>query len=618
MKTPDEIKIQKMRDCFYAGYTIADYCKELNYKYPLLISYSDSFLWELRTQFTYSKHKIVPDFRLINEESTVNYTVASTMNAMHIKKLDENIDFDKYDVVLIFTTNRLNVPLNKAVYFDNLLNQFINKTYAERPIRHYINTHPGTRIIVSNAPNINKKDMSELEKWMIGNSAHTIKGRIIQNRTEMPIKTSLDHLGYTNKEVLEMLSMPPAHTDERGCTHFTQQNEENNKLLQIKDGKRKTIEPQGQYKNTIYCMGTCTYVGYGAPWDRTFESYLQTILNNNHLPYKVENESQYYAGRYQDIFYNLHHIDAKPGDIVLICIQDLQVEDVPFFDTSSIFNRPHQYGEVFLDEHHINEQGYKILAEHFFNYLKENNYLLEGDVHQPTYNISTPPCYGIPGWSVNNQNNQKTEELKTFLEKIKKEFETTIGPIGSIVMNCNPFTKGHRYLVETASKNVSHLFIFVVEENKSEFSFEDRIELVRKGTADLKNVTVLPSGSFIISSLTFSEYFNKSALQDIKIDPTEDVEYFAKEIAPVMHITKRFVGEEPLDKVTKQYNECMKTILPKYGIELIEIPRVVQKDEVISASRVRKLLKEGKIEDIKELVPDTTLQYLIENYKKVE
>ena len=128
-------------------------------------------------------------------------------------------------------------------------------------------------------------------------------------------------------------------------------------------------------------------------------------------------------------------------------------------------------------------------------------------------------------------------------------------------------------LVEYASKKVKKLYIFVVEEDKSEFKFEDRFKLVQAGVKKFSNVEVLPSGKFIISQQTFSGYFNKENLQDTIVDSSEDVEIFAREIAPTLGITIRFVGEEPEDTVTKQYNENMKRILPQYNIEVCEIPR---------------------------------------------
>ena len=181
-------------------------------------------------------------------------------------------------------------------------------------------------------------------------------------------------------------------------------------------------------------------------------------------------------------------------------------------------------------------------------------------------------------------------------------------------MNCNPFTLGHRYLVEYAAAKVDKLYIFVVEEDRSEFPFADRIELVRRGVKDFPNVEVLPSGKFIISQQTFSGYFNKAELQDVAVDSSEDVEIFGKEIAPTLGITVRFAGEEPKDNVTRQYNETMKKILPRYGVDFCEIPRKEIGGEPISASSVREALKVGDFDKIKTLVPETTLLYLRGRY----
>ena len=181
-------------------------------------------------------------------------------------------------------------------------------------------------------------------------------------------------------------------------------------------------------------------------------------------------------------------------------------------------------------------------------------------------------------------------------------------------MNCNPFTLGHEYLIEYAAKKVKKLYIFVVEEDKSEFKFADRFELVKRGVKKFSNVEVLPSGKFIISQQTFSGYFNKENLQDVAVDSSEDVEIFARDIAPSLGITVRFVGEEPEDSVTRQYNENMRRILPQYNIDFCEIPRREINGEVISAKKVRAALKVGDFDTIKKLVPKTTLKFLRDNF----
>jgi [citrate (pro-3S)-lyase] ligase len=192
-------------------------------------------------------------------------------------------------------------------------------------------------------------------------------------------------------------------------------------------------------------------------------------------------------------------------------------------------------------------------------------------------------------------------ELGDYLSFLTSQKASAEGAIGAVVMNCNPFTLGHRYLIEKAAAECDFLYVFVVEEDKSEYSFEDRLALVEKGVPNIRNVKVLPSGKFIISTLTLPEYFEKS--KEITIDATYDIETFARHIAPALNISRRFAGDEPTSYITRQYNQAMKDILPKHGIEFIVFQRKEFNGIPVSASTVRKLVEEGKYEDIKNLVP---------------
>ena len=66
---------------------------------------------------------------------------------------------------------------------------------------------------------------------------------------------------------------------------------------------------------------------------------------------------------------------------------------------------------------------------------------------------------------------------------------------------------GHRYLVETASKENDHVYVFVVSEDVSIFSFSERFKLVKAGVADLPNVIVVPGKEYMVSYATFPAYF---------------------------------------------------------------------------------------------------------------
>ena len=205
----------------------------------------------------------------------------------------------------------------------------------------------------------------------------------------------------------------------------------------------------------------------------------------------------------------------------------------------------------------------------------------------------------------------KPQGIRNFVDSL--EVTTKEGKIGAAVMNCNPFTKGHRYLIESAAKACDHLYVFVLSEDKSQFSAADRMALVKAGTADIPNVTVLPTGPYLISSATFPTYFLKDREAAQSIQCLLDIEVFAKYYAPHFGITHRFVGTEPLSQMTNQYNEALLAHLPAHGIEVHEIPRVEAGDTPISASYVRSLLGKGEGELLKTLVPETTYVYLENN-----
>ena len=203
-----------------------------------------------------------------------------------------------------------------------------------------------------------------------------------------------------------------------------------------------------------------------------------------------------------------------------------------------------------------------------------------------------------------------SEDLNKFLNKLVHEKAKVTGAIGAIVINCNPFTLGHRYLIEQALLQCDFLYIFVVEEDKSYFSFNDRLSLIQQGVSDLQNVKILPSGKFILSAVTFKEYFTKDQQQDVVVDPTKDLELFGKHIAPTLNITKRFAGQEPTCPITSQYNNAMATVLPQLGIDFIVLERKAIEGKSISASYVRLLLKNNEWDKIEKLVPRSTFDYL--------
>lgn len=201
--------------------------------------------------------------------------------------------------------------------------------------------------------------------------------------------------------------------------------------------------------------------------------------------------------------------------------------------------------------------------------------------------------------------------IRDFVSSLKKA--PVSGRIGCVVMNCNPFTLGHRYLVETAAGRCDWLHVFVLSAERSLFSAGTRRLLAERGTADLPNVTVHPTGDYLISAATFPDYFLNDKTRADEIRCQLDLEIFCRYFVPALGITCRFVGTEPLSPVTAAYNEAMKAYLPPRGVEVTELTRKEIGGEPVSASRVRALLAAGDLAPLEKLVPKTTLDYLKEH-----
>lgn len=185
---------------------------------------------------------------------------------------------------------------------------------------------------------------------------------------------------------------------------------------------------------------------------------------------------------------------------------------------------------------------------------------------------------------------------------------TTTTPLrGVVVMNCNPFTLGHRYLIEQAAKQVERLFVMVVREDCSLFSYAERKAMVEQGVAHLKNVTVIDGSEYAISQATFPTYFLKRLDDAADTQMLLDLDLFRRHIAPALGATVRFVGTEPTDRLTRRYNQLMHEVLA----DVREIVRLEKEGNAVSASRVRKAMEQGDMSTIRQLVPPTTLPYII-------
>ncbi|KRQ86119.1 [Citrate [pro-3S]-lyase] ligase [Caloramator mitchellensis] len=209
-----------------------------------------------------------------------------------------------------------------------------------------------------------------------------------------------------------------------------------------------------------------------------------------------------------------------------------------------------------------------------------------------------------------------TANVEKYVKDMFKKSGLSNGKKAALVMNCNPFTLGHRFLIETASYENDEVVVFIVEENRSLFPFDVRLNLVKEGVKDLKNVAVIPGGRYIISSATFPSYFLRQEDERLRAYTRLDAAIFGKYIAKEFNIDKRYVGTEPYCNVTDAYNNALVDVLPSFGIEVRIVERKQIDNTAVSASFVRELIRKGKIEDTYKYVPETTFNFLVSDEAK--
>lgn len=223
-------------------------------------------------------------------------------------------------------------------------------------------------------------------------------------------------------------------------------------------------------------------------------------------------------------------------------------------------------------------------------------------------------------------------EYKKYLASLARP-----GRNGAIVMNANPFTKGHRYLVEQAASLVDNLYVIVVREDRSRFPYAERKAMIEAGCAGLDNVIVCEGSDYAISAATFPTYFLKKLDDATDTQIALDLDLFVNHIAKPLGVTVRFAGSEPEDALTRRYNELMAEILPgtsvavvrqahqpdpelvkgsalrqaRRPIDFVEIPRLEQKGKPISATSLRRALDKGNLKEAMEYIPKSTVPYLV-------
>ncbi|GAB6093124.1 [citrate (pro-3S)-lyase] ligase [Furfurilactobacillus curtus] len=205
-----------------------------------------------------------------------------------------------------------------------------------------------------------------------------------------------------------------------------------------------------------------------------------------------------------------------------------------------------------------------------------------------------------------------------FLAAVPRIADQQTKQVAGIVMNANPFTNGHRYLVETAAKENDLVYVFVVNTDVSLFGTEQRVQLVKAGTADLKNVKVINGGDYMVSYATFPAYFLPTPDQQIDYQTTLDARLFREQIAPALAISRRYVGSEPRSHTTNIYNQVLQRELPPaVKVKVVERNHTPS-GALITATAVRQAIAENALESVRSFVPTTTFTFIEQHLDELQ
>ena len=523
------------------------------------------------------------------------------------KELD-NIDFKRFPFFhSLIDFNQRNFTSKIDEYFCDLFSSKIVDF-----LHDYVESKGGSFSYITMDTLESITEMSSTEKYIVDNPDLFARKKIYESGSLNEYVNGL-YSDEINNRVSELfaVSLPAI----KGCKIELQ--DFSNGLVSVSNGIRTTTNSPDKPKNKVMMFGSSTLYGQGSVDGETIPSYLQRALNSIFdQVFSVENHS-YSANPLINAINTLSQNKINPGDVVLFFHffkdHDLTDSRVHKIDLNNIDRGDY----FFIDSGHLSPNGNRIIAERILEdvFLPLTSY--EGrqsiDSSCDFYEIRNYLSVYKYLLFLKNVKSGEGHKIDKYLEYLNAYVDEKAQLVGSISVNCNPITNGHLHLIEQSAKNVDKLFVFVIEEDLSFFKFDERINLVKESVKHLDNVEVLKGGKFICTKITYPEYFEKDIIIDKEFDASTEAWFFGEYIAEKLNIKIIFLGEEPNCKVTRKYNEVMKDILPKYGIDVCITERISFNDKAISASSVRMYLKAEEFHKIKQIVPNPTYEFLLEN-----
>ena len=357
--------------------------------------------------------------------------------------------------------------------------------------------------------------------------------------------------------------------------------------INVKNGERRTVGQPEDYTRTIFFYGPCLIIGSYVGDQYTIESCLQRMINEAGYKVRVVNLGCW-GGNVSCVSRMISTLISE-GDMIVALLEDLDISEEGFrrIDLWETIEKHQIPSKWMLDmPYHVNHHVCDIYAKEIFDEIFDEDYR---DKEASEEFIS-----------------QELDVIDKFFTK-KYFYGVDLDrydSVACIITNGNPFTNGHRYLLETASKDMDHVYLLCVQEDASIFSYPERYAMAYEAVKDLENVTLIPSGLFVGNVTGFPAYYARIYTKDTRAQARSHVEAYAS-IARLLKATHRYIGEEPMDKITNEINIACREILPKYGIETVILKRKEEDGTMITGTLVR-TLAENNDGEIAKYVPKGT------------
>lgn len=377
---------------------------------------------------------------------------------------------------------------------------------------------------------------------------------------------------------------------------------------------------------TIHMYGPCLTFGSCVPDNYTIQHYLYEVLEEKQVNYNIFNHGVKNGHSNLNDFLYIFNTELKNGDIV-ICLNaysNIVAEKISnhrtIYCSSDYLNDIDDMEMKYLDmSFHVNYVVNKHLSQYVFNIIQNdiNHMASHSDKIPPqSYLLATGKISRIESSTILSKGLLRT--YVEYLRRNKREVPEN-AVVGSVLITANPITKGHEHLIAHAKQNCDILYLFIVEEDEFYFSTAERMMLVKEIIND-PNIIILTTGTLMTAKFTFPEYFTKDKAniqQSANQMPQLHFQIFGGVVAPLLGITKRFVGTEMPGSVTDVYNKKLMKYLPSYGVEVEIIDRLEREDGLqISASDTRRMIETGDFEKLSLNISEPVVEYIKKKWKK--